>query len=464
MRELKILFLEYGTAACLDAQCRYLLSNAHVAVVASPQSIHGDPVVQKFLATGPADEGAVMNSDGVGARSYNPSRDIAIYELLKPMKGFEGIPFSLEPLVTGDEVDIIAFPGRIIGAANFSRKLTTWHGSFINEDQNGCLAFRYTLSETGGKIRPGSSGGIVVRNGKIVGILRGISRTGLIAEAVPVSSLEVFLAKVNPYLHAQLFPQATVVSPVSVNAFPSWDAPESTPGVLERRTAEPGDVQVVRAKAQALYDSMKYLMTRQTFAWSEGGTPQMQAAYDLKVRDGLELFSIGDHEYTHIPEPMINTFFVPSPLWLNAPRYASTDWSLHIRHAGRTTVNEKSIDVYQWQALGRESKICQWEEKASFPLFERDKIYDVSCYGEVWLSPDGDIMRISETYVMPQAHFAVYEAVVVYGRVVLDGESHLVPTTISARARLGKSRLLYCDSIFSDYKLWGSHVRLVAGP
>ena len=323
VRELKIVLLESATAACLDAQCRFLLSNAHVALVASPRSIHGDPVVQKFLATGPADEGAVMNSDGAGARAYNPSRDIAIYELVKPIKGFEGIPFSLEPLVTGDEVDIIAFPGRIIGAANFSRKLTTWHGSFINEDQNGCLAFRYTVSETGGKIRPGSSGGIVVRNGKIVGILRGMSRTEMIAEAVPVSSLEVFLAKVNPYLHAQLFPQATLVSPVSIDAFPPWDAPASTPGELERRVAEPVDVQAVRTKAQALYDSMKYLMTRQTFAWGEGGAPQMQAAYDLKVRDGSELFSIGNHEYTEIPEPNINAFVVPSPLWLNGPRYAT---------------------------------------------------------------------------------------------------------------------------------------------
>jgi hypothetical protein len=405
-----------------------------------------------------------MNSDASGTRSYNPSRDIAIYELLKPMKGFEGIPFSLEPLTPGDEVEIAAFPGRITGLTDFSRDLTIWHGSFINEDQNGCLAFRYTLSETGGKIRPGSSGGIVVRNGKIVGILRAVTREGLIAEAVPVSSLEVFLSKVNPFLHAQLFPQATVVSPVSVDAFPPWDAPASPPGELERRVAEPVEVQAVRAEAQALYESMKYLMTRQTFAWSEGGTPQMQAAYDLKVRDGLELFTIGNHEYTEIPYPPIDSFFVPSPLWLNAPRYATRDWSLHIRHAGRTTINEKSIDVYQWQALGRESKICEWEDRLSFLLFERRKIYDVSCYGEVWLSDDGDIMRISETYVMPQTHFAIYEAVVVYGRVVLDGESHLVPTTISAHARLGKSRMLYCDSIFSDYRLWGSQVRLVPGP
>ena len=103
-------------------------------------------------------------------------------------------------------------------------------------------------------------------------------------------------------------------------------------------------------------------------------------------------------------------------------------------------------------------------EKLSFPFFEHDKIYDVGCYGEVWLSANGDIVRISQAYVIPQKRFTHYEAVVVYGRVMLDGESRLVPVTISTRVRLGESRSLYCDSSFSDYKLWGSQVRLVPGP
>jgi hypothetical protein len=465
LHELKVLSAEFGTAACLDAQCRYLLSNTHVAVVASPHAIHGDPVVRKLLASGPSDEGAVMNPGGSGTLLYNPSRDIAIYELVKPMKGFQGMPFTLEPLIPGDEVSMIAFPGRTIGVANFSRTLTTWHGSFIGEDQNGCLAFRYTLPDNGGRIRPGTSGGIVVRNGKIVGILRGMSQTELVAEAVPVSSLEIFLAKVNPFLHAQLFPAATVVSPVSFDKFPPWDVAASTPGALERRSAEPTEVQMVRVKAQALYESMKYFMVRQTFSWSDGGSPKMEADYYVTVRNGLELFTSGNHEYTQIPPPTtINGYVIPSALWLNAPRYANGDLSLHIRHAGLTIINGKSIDVYQWQAIGRESKMCQWEEIVSFPLFKRDKTYDVSCYGEIWLSADGDIVRISEAYALPRGHFQHYEAVVVYGRVVLDGESHLVPTTISTHVQAGKSEFYYCDSVFSDYKLWGSQVQLAPGP
>ncbi len=462
VHELKILRTAFGTAACLDVECRYLLTNAHVAMLASPSAIRGDPVVQKLLATGPDDDGAVMEPEGIGAAAYNPVRDIAIYELVRPMKGFQGIPFSLEPLTDGDQVEIVAFPGRTNGVADFFRKLTQWQATYFAYSLDGCLLFKYKVSEAGGQIRPGASGGIVVRNGAIVGVLRGIMPSELIAEAVPISSLEQFLAKVNPYLHAQLFPQATVVQPASLDAFPPWTTLRSTPSVLERRTAEPDDVQRVRAKAQQLYDSMKFLMARQFVSWSEGGPPKMEAEYDLRVQDGVEVFTDGKHEYTgQIPFPEIGTWVLPGELWLNAPRYANNDMSLRIRHAGLTTINSKPIDVYQWQAPGPESKFCEFDEVSLFPFFRHDTISDVGCSGEIWLSSEGNIVRISEAYDRPLGKWSHYESVVVYGSVVLSGESRLVPTTISTRAQYGRSKMFYCETIFSNYRLWGSQVRLV---
>lgn len=462
VHELKLFRAAFGTAACLDAKCRFLLTNAHVAMLASPGAIHGDPVVQKLLATGPHDDGAVMESEEGGEVTYNPLRDLAIYELVRPMKGFQGMPFSLKPLTEGDQVEIIAFPGRTIGMTDFYRKLTTWQATYFADNLNGCLLFKYEVSDTGGNIRPGSSGGIVVRNGAIVGILRGIMRSELIAEAVPISSLEEFLAKVNPYLHAQLFPQATAVEPASLDAFPPWTTAPATPGVLERRTAEPDDVQRVRAKAQELYDSMKYLMAHQFVSWSQGGPPKMEAEYDLKVRDGDEVFTDGKHEYAgEIPFPHINGWVGPEDLWLTAPRYANNDLSLRIRHSGLTTVNNKPIDVYQWQAPGPESKFCELDDISPFPFLRHDTIFDVGCSGEIWLSAGGDIVRISERFDRPMRKWSHYESIVVYGRVVLNGESHLVPTTISTRVQYGRSKMFYCDSIFSNYKLWGSQIRLI---
>jgi Trypsin-like peptidase domain len=462
VHELKLFKAAFGTAVCLDANCRYLLTNAHVAMRLSPYAIHGDPVAQKLLATGPDDEGAVPEPEGAGALTYNPSRDLAIYELAKPMKGFEGMPFSLELLKDGDEVEIVAFPGRTVEITDFYRKLTTWQATYFGENSDGCLLFKYQTSDKGGEIRPGASGGIVVRNGAIVGVLRGAFRSDLIVEAVPVSSLEAFLAKTNPYLHAQLFPHVAVVEPASLDAFPLWTDPPSSPGTLERRSGEPDDVQKLRAKAQQLYTSMKYFVAHEFISWSDGGPPKMEADYDLKVRDGVQVYSDGKHEYVgETPSPDISGWVGPGQLWLNAPRYANTDLSLRIRHAGITTVNNRPIDVYQWQAPGTESKFCQFDQISLFPLFRHDSVSDVGCSGEIWVSAEGDIVRISEAYDRPVGKWSHYESIVVYERVTLNGESHLVPKTISTRVQHGASKMFYCDSIFTDYKFWSSQIRLV---
>ena len=461
---MKLFSAAFGTAVCLDANCRYLLTNAHVAFRASPHAIHGNPVVQRLLATGPDDDGAVPQPEGNETISYNPARDLAIYELVKPIKGFSGMPFSLEPLKDEDAVEIIAFPGRTPGIADYDRKLTTWQATYLADNFDGCLLFKYKLSDKGGEIRPGSSGGIVVRHGAIVGILRAAARSDLIAEAVPVSSLEEFLAKRNPYLHAQLFPHVAAVEPAATDAFPLWTDPPSTPGTLERRAPEPADVQRLRAGAQELYNSMKYFMAREFISWGNGGSPKMESTYDLKVRDGVEVYSDGKHEYTgETPLPNISGWVDPGQLWLNAPRYANSDLSLRIRHAGRATVNNRPIDVYQWQAPGTESKFCRFDEISLFPLFRHDTLSDVACSGEIWLSAEGDIVRISESYNRPVGKWSHYESIVVYGRVTLKGESHLVPVTISTRVQHGSSKTFYCDSIFTDYRFWSSQMRLLAG-
>ena len=463
VHELKFLGAAFGTAVCLDATCRYLLTNAHVAMLVSPYSIHGDPVVRKLLATGPQDDGAVPEPEGAGATTaYNPLRDLAIYELVKPMKGFEGMPFSLEPLTDGEEVEIVAFPGRTIGIEDFYRKLTTWQATYVAENLNGCLLFKYKASDTKSKIRPGSSGGIVIRNGVIVGILRAAVPSDWVAEAVPVSSLERFLAQANPYLHAQLFPHVAAVEPASLDAFPLWTEPPSTPGTLDRRSREPDDVQRLRARAQQLYDSMRYFTAHEFISWSDGGPPKMEAEYDLEVRDGVEVYSDGKREYSgEIPSPNISGWVGPGPLWLNAPRYANTDLSLRIRHAGTITVNDRPIDVYQWQAPGTESKFCQFDEISMFPFFRHDRVSDVACSGEIWLSAEGDIVRISEAYDRTVGKWSHYESIVVYEKVTLNGESHSVPMTISTRVQHGGSKMFYCHSTFSDYRFWSSQMRLL---
>ena len=97
--ELKLLGLgiegEFGTGFCLDATCRFIATNYHVAMMARPRKIKGEKIVQLYLATGPDDEGATVN-DGpsVSPLKYTLSCDLAIFELRYSLPHHHSVPFS----------------------------------------------------------------------------------------------------------------------------------------------------------------------------------------------------------------------------------------------------------------------------------------------------------------------------------------------------------------------------------
>ncbi len=73
---------EFGTGFCLDPECRLIGTNYHVAMMARPRKIKGERVIQRYLATGPDDEGASMNEgfsvtygNGRGS-SAHPTHDL----------------------------------------------------------------------------------------------------------------------------------------------------------------------------------------------------------------------------------------------------------------------------------------------------------------------------------------------------------------------------------------------------
>src|SRR5580704_4678065 len=102
---------KFGTGFCLDPSCRLIATNYHVAAVANPSKIDGQPVVDRFLATGPEDEGATVNvGPTAGAIKYTLSRDLAILELRKPLAHHHGAAFSLDELQPGQHVEIYAHP------------------------------------------------------------------------------------------------------------------------------------------------------------------------------------------------------------------------------------------------------------------------------------------------------------------------------------------------------------------
>src|SRR6266436_4811627 len=191
----------FGTGFCLDAACRFIATNYHVAVTTRPDKIKREKIIQRYFATGPHDKGATANYvPNVGVLPFAMKRDLAIFELQRPLPHHHGLTFSLDELQVGQEVDIYGYP---VGMINPIRKLTRFPATFKGPTTSGLLAFDYQLS--GGKpirIEGGASGGIVVdrKTEKIVGILSGRGTDETTALAVPVQTLADFVSKVQPFL------------------------------------------------------------------------------------------------------------------------------------------------------------------------------------------------------------------------------------------------------------------------
>jgi len=455
---------KFGTGFCLDLECRFIGTNYHVAMMARPRKIKGEKVVQRYLASGPDDEGATINDGAsMGPMKYTLSRDLAIFELRHSLAHYHGVAFSLDDLQPGQEIDIYAFP---IEGINPFRSLLQFHGTFKGQTTTGLLAFDYSLS-AGKAIHPGASGGIVVdsRTRQIVGILNEIERNGeAIALAVPAQSLADFVSKVQPFLAQSIFPSTKAISPVSADFYPKFEPPAPT-HLLQHRPEEPAEVTVLRSKAQSLADSIRNFIAVQTFAWGSGDrAPSFESAYEVRVLDGYQRFREypdGKRELHNVPFPPLNTVIVSGGEWSELPEMVGTELRLKIHQAADVVINKERVKVFQYWA-DAEDGVCRWKSNLDLGFFAVSKITTVACYGEVWTDEDTNILRMSEHYKLP-GRWKDYRAVVTYGWLQRAAEApRLTPLTISTQAEFNK-KVYWCRGQFTDYQMFSSRVRMIAG-
>lgn len=453
----------FGTGFCLDPGCRFIGTNYHVAMLARPRKIKGVKVIQRYLATGPNDEGATVN-DGpsMSPMKYAISRDLAILELRHPLPHHHGVAFSLDDLQLGQQVDIYAYPKESI---NPIRSLLKFHGTFRGDTTTGLLAFDYSLSANKA-IRPGASGGIVVdsKTQQIVGILNEIGRNGeAIALAVPVQSLADFVSKVDPCLAQSMFPSTKGISPDLADLYPKF-VPPSPAGVLENRPEEPAEVKTLRSKAQLLADSIRNFVAVQTFAWGSGNKePAAMAAYEVRVLDGYQRFREypdGKKELQDVPLPPLNTAMSTGGEWAELPQMVGTKPRLKIHQAPDAVINGRRMKVFQYRA-DVEDDVCWFRTIFDFVFFAIHKDATLACYGEVWTDEQTNILRISEHFAQ-LGWWKHYQAVVTYGWLQRRDEApRLIPVTISAQAERGK-RLYWCRGRFVNYQVFSSRVKMAA--
>ena len=439
--------------ACLDQQFKF-------AMIAKPRKIDGQTVIARYLASGPDDDGATMvQGPSMPSMKYNIGRDLAIFELERPVPHRHGIAFFRNDLLIGQGVDIYSFPRE---SMIHSRKLLRVHGTLRGETSSGLLAFDFEVS-SGRTIRPGASGGLVVdsKTQQIVGVLNAIEGPDkTVAFAVPVRALEEFVTRVQPYLAQSILPSTQRISPVSADIYPKF-VPAYT-GSLQHRPEESIEVQALRTKAQFLADGMRDFIAVQSLAWgSQNDEPLVESKYEIQVLQGEERFREfpdGKKELRDVSYPPLTRWVIPGNEWSELPLRVGTDLNLRINQAPDAVVNGRSIKIFQYWASVEDGACAVTTIRLGF--FTSRKTFVTACYGEVWTDENSDILRISEHFEFVSKEMNL-QAVVTYGWLKKRAEvPRIVPLTLAMQTE-HKKKVIWCHTQFTDYRVFSSRVRVV---
>jgi hypothetical protein len=444
---------KFGSGFCLDPECRFVVTNYHVAKMMGKHfTIEHEKVVERWMDD-EYEDGKV------------PLHDLAVVELWHGLgrKGFHGLEYNLtdpEDLVVGQEVDIYSYPLEF----NPKRKLLHFHGKYIGINKlDNCLAFSYEPDPQ--RVKGGASGGLILDSkGKVIAVLSGIAikTDQTIVVGVPVKVLAGFVSKNQPYLAAQLFPESVFIPPVEADHYPEWIPPAPEPGVLQHRVPEPADVVALRDKATGMVNNSYTLISVQSYEWGKGSAitdPQAIAYYEVRMIDGYQHFREypdGTKEMDDIHWPPMNHSVMPGDAWDRAPKMVANDYKLKIHRADDIVEKGQTLRVFQY--IGKkEDNVCVFDDAEDLGFYVHHHIEAYDCFGEVWTDQDNNFVRISENYKM---HDNVYRQIVTFEWVDIDGVRSEVPATIHSSVREGEKDL-WCRGLFTNYQQFRTKARLV---
>lgn len=451
--------ITFGSGFCLDPECRFIVTNYHVAEAMGKRfSIQHQPVVERWLASGPNDKGATKEG-------YNPLHDLAVAELKGSLnrRGFHGLLYNTEDvqdLAFGQSVNIYAFPRE----GKLKRKLQHFRGEYIGMNQNGLLAFSYEPNPL--SLRGGASGGLVVDGkGRVMAVLARIviNRKNAVL-GVPVEVLSAFVSKIQPYLAARLFPKTAFIPPVEPDIYPEWVPAGRPNGHLESRVADPPDVQLLRVKAQNVIDDIRFAMAVESYEWGKGSAandPQAIGYYEVRTlgrRQYFRQYPDGKKEMSEVPWPPLMESIEPGDAWSYMPHIVAKEYDLAIRRDPDVVWKGKTLRVFQYHGA-KEDKVCTLDDQLDLVFMVHHHVESYDCSGEVWTDQAENIRRISENYYMPDSRTNV-RMIVTYGWTDIEGKSLIVPVTLSMETVDG-THIHWCRGQFTDYQQFRSSVRLV---
>jgi hypothetical protein len=467
--------VNFGSGFCLDVRCRFVATNYHVAVKSGVSlRIKGEKVIERFLDTGPDDDGATFNeleTAGAEPLKYNATRDLAIYVLKEPLakRRMYGLTLSLDELEENQEVDIYAYP--LTSQLKLKRQLIKFPGKFEGTTSDGRLVFRYELFRGSEEIKGGASGGLVVEHNtqEVVGVLSGVSKGSNEAIAISTQALADFVGRVKPELRNELFPPAKPIQDAPTkellaDIYPAYAPPGSTSVIRHGRQEEPEDVANLRGSAQKLTEDIKDFVAVQTILYGGMRRPPPPFQYETQVIGGVQQFREypeGTKELMEIPWPGVYPVLRPSWEWSSLPSLVGAELKLKIVEAPELEIGSRSLKVFQYYG-SVEDGVCVFAKIDDYVLFREAKKYSVPCSGEVWTDKDFNIIRMSENYSLPpEAGWSNYRAVVTYGWLRKPGEpDRLVPTTFAAQAELN-GKVYWNRGQFTDYRVFSTKAKLL---
>ncbi|HJT71904.1 MAG TPA: serine protease [Terriglobales bacterium] len=452
--------INFGSGFCLEPECRFIVTNYHVAKAMGKHfSIHHDDVVHWWLASGPNDEGATTEG-------FNPLHDLAILELQRSLsrKGFHGLQYNTEDpdeLTIGQEVNIYSFPLEL----NPKRKLQYFHGHYLGINQDGLLAFSYEPNPL--HVRGGASGGLIVdSSGRAMAVLADVNPNNMVL-GVPINVLSSFVSKIQPYLAARIFPHSIFVPPVEPDFYPRWVRPH-TDGRWERRPVEPPDVQLLRVRAQDVVDTMRSLVSVESFEWGHDAAASDPAAigyYQVRTFDGYQHFQEypdGKKEMSEVPWPKDMTDVIsPGNAWSSAPKLVAKQYNLRIRRVPDVVWKGQSLRVFQYVGA-KEDDVCEFDNQTDYLIFVHHDIESYDCFGEAWTDQDENLIRISDNYHMPNSRSDL-RLIVTFGWANIAGERLRVPVTLWMQV-VDKSHVDWCRGQFTNYQHYRATVGLLSPP
>jgi hypothetical protein len=453
--------IKFGSGFCLDSECRFIVTNYHVARAMGKRfSIEHEDVVERWLASGPSDEGAAEEG-------FNPLHDLAVLELRRSLshRGFHGVPYNMEDaqdLAIGQPVDIYSFPLEL----SPKRKLQHFQGKYIGLNENGLLAFSYDPNPL--RVRGGASGGLIVDStGRVMAVLADVATNQKnVVLGVPVEVLSAFVSKIQPYLAASLFPKTAFIPPVEPDRYPAW-VPARPDGRLEQRPIEPPDVQLLRLRAQDAVNGMHGVMSIESFEWGEGSAandPNAIGYYEVRTFDGYQHFRKypdGKREMDEVPWPPTSVAITPGDAWSYMPQLVAKEYDLRIRRVPDIVWKGQKLRVFQYHGA-KEDKVCTFDDQIDFGFMVRHHLESYDCSGEVWTDQGENILRVSENYYMAGSRTNV-RLIVTFGWTDMEGERLLVPVTVSMATEDG-FHINWCRGQFTDYRQFRSSVRLLVPP